>query len=324
VKRRDFIALAGAATVVGARPAKAEDFPSRPVKIVVPVSTGGATDQLARFLAQKLGERLHGSVYVENKTGAGSIIGTSYVQKSPPDGYTLLMGGIFNMVMITALMKDPPFDPPRDFAAVGYLAAYPFVVIVRADLPVNSLSEFAAYAKAHQGKMNYASGGLGTLQHVWGTVLLRSMGLNLLHVPYKGATPALQDMIAGRIDFMFDNLAACRGAIDAGQVKALAVSSAERTRPLPKVPTVDESGVAKFDGESWFGLFAPAGTPGGVVDQLRRQVAAITTEPEFIQRVERNAGRVLAIDPDKQEQFLKGELDRWSALITRYQVSAEQ
>ena len=318
------MALAGAATLARARPARAEDFPARPIKIVVPVSTGGATDQLARFLAQKLGERLRGSVYVENKTGAGSIIGTSYVQKSPPDGYTLLMGGIFNMVMITALMKDPPFDPPRDFTAVGYLAAYPFVVIVRADLPVNSLAQFAAYAKERPGKMNYASGGLGTLQHVWGTVLLRSMGLDLLHVPYKGATPALQDMIGGRIDFMFDNLAACRGAIDAGQVKALAVSSAERTRPLPNIPTVDESGITRFEGESWFGLFAPTGVPAGVVDTLRREVAAITVDPEFVQRVERNAGRVLAIDPDKQEQFLKAELERWSALIARYQVSAEQ
>jgi len=318
------MALAGAATLARARPARAEDFPARPIKIVVPVSTGGATDQLARFLAQKLGERLRGSVYVENKTGAGSIIGTSYVQKSPPDGYTLLMGGIFNMVMITALMKDPPFDPPRDFTAVGYLAAYPFVVIVRADLPVNSLAQFAAYAKERPGKMNYASGGLGTLQHVWGTVLLRSMGLDLLHVPYKGATPALQDMIGGRIDFMFDNLAACRGAIDAGQVKALAVSSAERTRPLPNIPTVDESGITRFEGESWFGLFAPTGVPAGVVDTLRREVAAITADPEFVQRVERNAGRVLAIDPDKQEQFLKAELERWSALIARYQVSAEQ
>ena len=318
------MALAGAATLARARPARAEDFPARPIKIVVPVSTGGATDQLARVLAQKLGERLRGSVYVENKTGAGSIIGTSYVQKSPPDGYTLLMGGIFNMVMITALMKDPPFDPPRDFTAVGYLAAYPFVVIVRADLPVNSLAQFAAYAKERPGKMNYASGGLGTLQHVWGTVLLRSMGLDLLHVPYKGATPALQDMIGGRIDFMFDNLAACRGAIDAGQVKALAVSSAERTRPLPNIPTVDESGITRFEGESWFGLFAPTGVPAGVVDTLRREVAAITVDPEFVQRVERNAGRVLAIDPDKQEQFLKAELERWSALIARYQVSAEQ
>jgi tripartite-type tricarboxylate transporter receptor subunit TctC len=300
-----------------------DDYPSRPVRIIVPVSVGGATDQLARILAQKLTERMSSSVVVENKNGAGSIIGTSFVAKSPADGYTLLMGGLFNMVMVTALLKDPPFDPPRDFAAVGYLAAYPFVVLVRHDLPVNTLAEFAAYAKARPGKLTYASAGLGTLQHVWGTILLRSMGLELLHVPYKGATPALADMIGGRVDFIFDNLAACRGAINAGQVKALAVSSSGRTRPLPNLPTIDESGITRFEGESWFGLFAPAGTPQPVVDRLRREVAAVTAEPDFERYVARDAGRLLSVAPESQEKFLKDELARWTTLITKYDVHAQ-
>ncbi len=321
MRRRDLLALAAAAAACP-RLGRAEDYPARPVRIVVPVSVGGATDTLARLLAQRLTDRMQSSVVVENRSGAGSIIGTSFVAKSPADGYTLLMGGLFNMVMITALVKDPPFDPPRDFVAVGYLAAYPFVVIVRRDLPVSTLAEFAAYAKAHPG-LNYASGGLGTLQHVWGTILLRSLGLELLHVPFKGATPALADMIAGRIDFMFDNLAACRAAIDAGQVKALAVSSPARTRPLPNLPTIDESGVARFEGESWFGVFAPAGTPPQVVDRLRREVAAVTAEPDFDRFVARDAGRVLSIAPDRQEQFLKDELARWSSLIARYGVTAQ-
>lgn len=321
MRRRDLLAAAAAAACP--RPGRANDYPARTARIVVPVSAGGATDGLARVLAQRLTERMQSSVVVENKNGAGSIIGTSFVAKSPADGYTLLMGGLFNMVMITALLKDPPFDPPRDFVAVGYLAAYPFAVIVRRDLPVSTLAEFAAYAKARPGKLNYASGGLGTLQHVWGTILLRSLGLELLHVPYKGATPALADMIGGRIDFMFDNLAACRGAIQAGQVKALAVSSPARTRPLPDLPTIDESGVTRFAGESWFGVFAPAGTPQPVVDRLRREVAAITGEPEFDRYVARDAGRVLSIPPDRQGQFLKDELARWSGLIARYRVTAQ-
>jgi tripartite-type tricarboxylate transporter receptor subunit TctC len=323
VKRRTFLTLAGAAASSPALPALAQEYPTRPVRIVVPVSAGGATDTLARALAQKLTERLHSSVYVENRTGAGSLIGTNLVAKSPADGYTLLMGGLFNMVMLTALLKEPPFRPDSDFTAVGYLAAYPFVVVVRPDMPVSSLAEFVAYAKERPGKLSYGSSGLGTLQHVWGTILLRSLGLNLLHVPYKGATAALQDMIAGRIDFMFDNLAAARQFIESGQVKALAVSAAERTRPLPQLPTIDETGLTKFEGESWFGLFAPTGTPAPVVSNLRREVAAITAEPDFAVRIERDAGRVLTIAPQDQGKFLKTELDRWTEQIKRYNIKTE-
>jgi tripartite-type tricarboxylate transporter receptor subunit TctC len=323
VRRRDIFAFAAGAAAWPSAGRAEDEFPSRPVRIIVPVSVGGATDSLARLLAQKLTERMRSSVVVENKNGAGSIIGTSFVAKSPADGYTLLMGGLFNMVMITALLKDPPFDPPRDFTAVGYLAAYPFVVIVRRDLPVSTLAEFAAYAKAKPGKLSYASGGLGTLQHVWGTILLRSLGLELLHIPYKGATPALADMIGGRVDFLFDNLAACRAAIDAGQVKALAVSSPARTGPLPNLPTIDESGVTRFEGESWFGLFAPSGTPRPIVDRLRREVAAVVAEPGFSGYVARDAGRLLTVPPDRQEKFLKDELARWTKLITKYDVHAQ-
>ena len=323
MRRREILALAAAVAAWPAAGRADDEYPSRPVRIIVPVSVGGATDSLAHLLAQKLAERMRSSVVVENKSGAGSIIGTSFVAKSPADGYTLLMGGLFNMVMITALLKDPPFDPPRDFTAVGYLAAYPFVVIVRHDLPVSTLAEFAAYATARPGKLSYASGGLGTLQHVWGTILLRSLGLELLHIPYKGATPALADLIAGRVDFIFDNLAACRGAIDAGQVKALAVSSPMRTRPLPNLPTIDESGITRFEGESWFGLFAPAGTPQPVVDRLRREVAAVTAEPDFDRFVARDAGRLLTVAPERQERFLTDELTRWTALITKYDVHAQ-
>jgi tripartite-type tricarboxylate transporter receptor subunit TctC len=324
MNRRAFIALAGAAAGSWSLPGRAaEEYPSRPARIVVPVSAGGATDTLARRLAEKLTERLHAGFYVENKTGAGSLIGTDLVAKSRADGYTLVIGGLFNMVMLTPLVKNPPFHPDRDFTAVGYLAAYPFVVIVRPDMPVVSLAEFVAYAKERPGMLSYGSSGLGTLQHVWGTILLRSLGLDLLHIPYRGATAALQDMMGGRIDFMFDNLAAVRAYIESGDVKALAVSSAKRTVPLPQVPTINESGLTKFEGESWFGLFAPSGTPSPVVDTLRREVSAITAEPEFAQQIERDAGRVLTIEPERQADFLKFELQRWTEQIARYGIKAE-
>lgn len=325
MNRRAFIALAGAAAGSWSLPGRAaEEYPSRPVRIIVPVSAGGATDTLARRLADRLTGRLQGGgFYVENKTGAGSLIGTDFVAKSRADGYTLVIGGLFNMVMLTALVKDVPFHPDRDFTAAGYLAAYPFVVIVRRDMPMTSLAEFVAYAKERPGKLSYGSSGLGTLQHVWGTILLRNLGLDLLHIPYRGATAALQDMMGGRIDFMFDNLAAVRAYIENGDVKALAVSSAKRTVPLPQVPTIDETGLTKFEGESWFGLFAPSGTPSPVVDILRHEVAAITAEPEFARQIERDAGRVLTIAPERQVAFLKFELERWSEQIARYGIKAE-
>src|SRR5438105_9371553 len=186
--------------------ANTQDYPARPIKLVVPIGPGGGTDILARHLAQKMGERLRGSAVVENRPGAGSIVGTEYVAKAAPDGYTLLVGGIFNMVMNKALVKNLPYEPLRDFVPLGYLSAYPFALVARIDLPAASLKEFVAYAREHPGKLTYGSAGLGTLQHVWGTILLKSLGLALVHVPFKAAPAVHQEMLAGRIDLMMDNL----------------------------------------------------------------------------------------------------------------------
>ncbi len=313
-------AILCAVVFLGQAVAHAEDFPARTIRFIVPSPPGGGTDIIARNLAQKFTER-HFAAVVENKIGAGSLVGTEYVAKAPPDGYTLMVGGLFNMVMNSALIKDLSYDPVRDFTPVGYISAYPFLLTVRPDMSVSTLAEFVAFAKERPGKLNYGSAGLGTLQHVWGTILVKSLGLDMVHVPYKGAAAAQQDLMAGRIDMMFDNLSAAKQYVESGRSKALAVSSAQRTAQLPNVPTIDETGLVKFEGESWFGLFAPAATPAPIIAALRRAVADSIRDDDFVARIGRDGGRVLSIPEADQQKFLQTEVQRWVALVKKYGVT---
>ena len=302
--------------------AQAQDYPARPIKLVVPIGPGGGTDILARHMAQKMGERLKQGAVVENRPGAGSIVGTEYVAKSAADGYTLLVGGIFNMVMNKALVKNLPYEPLRDFVPLGYISAYPFALVARADLPASNLREFIGYAKERPGKLSYGSAGIGTLQHTWGTILLKSLGLELVHVPFKAAPAVHQEMLAGRVDLMLDNLSAVKHQVQSGRLKAYAVTSAARTRELESVPTFKESGV-DFEGESWFAMFAPAATPAPVVATLRTTIAEILRDPDFSSRVAKDGGRVLAIPPNEQAKFLQDEIERWGTLVARYGVGVD-
>jgi tripartite-type tricarboxylate transporter receptor subunit TctC len=321
ISRRHLVLAAAGAALTGT--ARAQDFPNKPIRIVVPQAPGGGTDILARNLAARLTDLLKQGVVVENRTGAGSLVGTEFVARAPADGYTLLMGGIFNMVMNKALVKNLSYSPENDFVSLGYVSAYPFVLLMRPDLPVNSLAELAAYAKARPGKLTYGSGGMGTLQHVWGAILTSSLGLDMVHVPFKGAAPAHQEMMGGRLDIMFDNISAARPHIQAGRLKGLVVSSAQRSGALPNVPTVNETGLTRFEGESWFGVFAPAATPAPVVARLRESLAAINRETEFVARVERDGGRLLNIPPTQQQAFLREEIERWVGAAQRYKVTAD-
>lgn len=287
----------------------------------MPIGAGGGTDILGRHMAQKMSERMKASFVVENRPGAGSIIGTDYVAKSPADGYTLLVGGIFNMVMNKALVKDLPYEPTRDFAPLGYISAYPFALVARQDLPAD-LAAFVTYAKERPGKLTYGSAGIGTLQHVWGTILVSMLGLDMVHVPFKAAPAVHQEMLAGRIDLMMDNLSAVKHHVQSGRLKAYAVSSSARTPHLAGVPTLKELGV-DFQGESWFALFAPAQTPAPIVSQLRTVVAEVLRDPDFTARVDRDGGRVLSVAPGEQAKFLRDEVERWAGLVTRYGVRVD-
>lgn len=309
--------------VVQSQSAAEQSLRSRPIRIVVASGAGGGTDITGRHVARTMGDLLRHTVIVENRPGAGSTTGTDYGAKATPDGHTLLVSSGSSMVMNGLLYKNLPYDSLRDFVAVGFIAAYPFLLIARADLPANNLAELQKYAKERPGKLTYGSSGVGSVQHVWGTILFRSMGLDLLHVPYKGAAQAAQELMGGRIDLMFDNLTAARRYVETGRAKGLVVSPAARSKEMPNVPTVNESGVVKFDGESWMGMFAPAATPRATVDALRTIFVNVTRDADFTARIEAGGGRIMSIPPQQQQAFLKSEIDRWGAQIKQYGVKAE-
>jgi len=301
----------------------AQDFPNRQFKIIVPSASGGGTDILARSVAQKITETLKQSAIVENRTGGGSIVGSEYVARSLNDGYTILMGSIANMVMNKILIPKLPYDPEKDFLPIGYISAYPFVLMARADLPINNFQEFVQYVKSRPDKLSFGTAGIGTLQHVWFSVLLNNLNLQVLHIPFKGAAPVHQEMLGGRIDFMFDNMSAAKQYVLSRRLKGIAVSSLDRTALLPNVPTINESGITKFDGESWFGLFVPVNTPTNIVNKLRQVMSDINRDTEFVSKVERDGGRMLNLSPENQQIFLRDELSKWSAAIQKIQVSIE-
>jgi len=323
ISRRQLMLGAAGTMFAVVTPVHAQEFPTKPLRIVVPQPPGGGTDILARTLAARMTDLLKQSVVVENRAGAGSLIGTDFVARSPADGYTLLMGGVFNMAMNKALVKNLSYSPENDFISLGYVSAYPFVLLMRQDLPVNSLAELVAYAKARPGRLTYGSAGMGTGQHVWGAILTGSLGLDMVHVPFKGAAPAHQEMMGGRIDIMLDNILAAKPHIQAGRLKGLVVTSAQRSAQLPNLPTVNETGLVRFECESWFGVFAPAATPAPVVARLRQTLAAINRETEFVARVERDGGRLLNIPPAQQQAFLLDEIERWVGAVNRYKVTAD-
>lgn len=296
---------------------------TRPIRIIVASGAGGGTDITGRQVAKTMGEIMRHTVLVENRPGAGSATGTEYAAKATPDGHTLLVSSGSSMVMNGFLYRNLPYQALRDFVAVGFISAYPFVLIARPDLPAGNLAEFMKHAKDRPGKLNFGSAGVGSVQHVWGDILFKSMGLELVHVPYKAAAMAVQEMIGGRIDVMFDNMSAAKGVVSAGRVKALAVSTAQRSAQMPNVPTINESGIARFEGESWMGLFAPAATPPATVNALRAIVREVVREPQFTARIEAAGGRVMDIPPQQQQAFLRSESERWGALIRKHGVSAE-
>jgi tripartite-type tricarboxylate transporter receptor subunit TctC len=307
----------------GANSVYAQAWPAKQITIVVPFAPGGNIDIVGRTIGKELAILLKQPIILENRPGAGSATGSEFVAKSAADGHTLLFSSGSSIVMNGFLFKNLPYDSLRDFVAVGFVAAYPFVFVTRPDLPVSGLAEFAKYARERPGKLTYSSPGIGSVQHVWGSILLRSMGLDMLHVPYKGAASAHPDMIAGRIDVMFDNLSASLKYIEAGRLKALAVSAPKRAPQLPQVPTVNESGVARFDGESWMGVFAPAATPAPVVEALRALLLNVVRDADYVARVERDSGRALVIPANQQQAFLRSEIERWGRLINQYAVTAE-
>lgn len=308
---------------VGATPGLAQDYPYRPVRIIAPNPPGGGFDFAARVAAQKLTDQLGQQVVVENRTGAGTLVGTEAAAKSTPDGYTLVVGSLSNLAANVGLYKKLPYDPLADFVPVGMLASYSYALVSRKDLPQQSLREIIEFARANPSKLTYASAGVGTGQHVAAAVLAQLTGVQMLHVPYRGAQAAHLDLQSGRVDLFFDNAATAKPYVEDGRVKAYAVSSAQRYPGLPNVPTVNETGVAKMEMEAWFGVFARTGTPAPVLKRLRAEMEKVIQTPDVVARFEKAGGRVLRMSPVEADAFVKSEVKKWSTLIRQAGITAE-
>jgi len=298
-------------------------YPNKPVHVIVPQPPGGGFDFVGRLLADRMGKAMGQNFVVENRPGSGTLIGTDAAAKSAPDGYTLLVGSVSNLALNPGLYRNLPYDSLKDFEPLGLAAAYSYTLIGRKDLPMNTLADVVAYARANPGKLTYASAGNGSGQHVLAAVLWNLAGVNVTHVPYRGAQAAYQDLIGGRVDLFFDLAPTARGQVDAGTVKALAVSGAARNPMHPSVPTIKESGVANLDLESWFGLFAPAKTPPDVTERLRAELARVIADPEVMEAFRKVGGRPLGLTAGEARSLVQRDVQRWTALIQEAGIKAE-
>jgi tripartite-type tricarboxylate transporter receptor subunit TctC len=321
ISRRAILIACGLALMSGG--ARAEDYPSHAVKIVVPFPAGGSNDIIARILAQKLSERTGQQFFVENRGGAGGNIGAEAVAKAGADGYTLLVTAPPPLTTNIALYKNLPFDPARDFAPIALLATVPIVLMVHPSLPVKNVQELVALAKARPGTLNFGSSGIGSTNHLAGELLKRMTGIDVVHVPYKGAAPAMNDLIAGHIPMMFDNMPAVLPQVQGGAVRAIAVAGATRASALPDVPTVAEQGVEGFEAFSWFGLIAPAKTPTPVLKSLQREVEAILKMPEVRKRLAELGAEPGAISGAEFGQFLADDTAKWTKIIQASGATAD-
>ena len=320
MRRRDFLALmsgtAAACRVVWPSVARADDYPSRPVTIVVPYTPGGSTEILARIIALHLGPRLDQSFLVEDKPGAGTVIGTTAVAKAAPDGYTLLMATPTPMAINVKVHKQLPYDPATDFVPLAMVAGAPFVLIVNPALPVHSVKELIAYAKEHPGKLSYGSGGVGAPHHLYAELLKSMTGISMTHVPYKGSLPALNDVVAGHIDLMFCDIPPAIGMIKTGRVRVLGVSTKARVDAFPDVPSIAEAGVPGFDVQGWFMVVAPAKTPPAIVTKLHEAIKAVLATPDVKQQIAKLSLVPLATPSvEEMKAFVKSEIARWGKVV---------
>src|SRR4030088_1093704 len=297
-------------------------YPDRIVRIVVPFAPGGGTDVSARTLAQGMAKDLGASVIIENKPGAGTIIGTQAVATSEPDGYTLLMGTFANAVN-PSLNPKLPYDPHKDFAAVALIARSFNIVVVNPNSPIKSIADLIAAAKAEPDRLSYGTFGTGTSAHLAGELFKSMAKVNLTTVPYKGSAPAITDLLGGQIQVMFTTVASAASLIAGGQLRALAVTSAQRSPAFPELPTVAESGVSGYAAESWYGLYAPAKTPPEIIDRLNKSAAAAVRSEAF-KKLSVNEGLVMVASPPAElDRYVRGEEERWRKVIRDANIKTE-
>jgi tripartite-type tricarboxylate transporter receptor subunit TctC len=288
-------------------------YPDRPVKIIVPIGAGGSYDLVGRQLADVLSKRTGQAFFVENKPGAGTVVGTQAAAQSEPDGYTLLVGGLSNMAFNSALYSRLAYDPLKDFVPVALVYRFGYVMVGRKDLPQANLADIVAAAKASPGAVSVATAGVGTGQHLVAAAFMKAAGVKLLEVPYKGSPPAFTDLLAGRIDLFFDSIAAGLPYVQSGQARGIAVLSSRRSPLIPDVPTLSEAGIPGLDVDSWLGIFAPAKTPPEIIAKLRGDIRAAL--PELRERFEKSGGEAWDLPDDRLDAFVASEYESWTKLI---------
>jgi tripartite-type tricarboxylate transporter receptor subunit TctC len=317
--------VAGGAVILGliCAPVAGQNYPVKPIRLIVPYPPGGPTDLVGRSIGQKLTEAWGQQVIVENRAGAASAVGTEVAARAPADGYTLLLGTSAGFCVNPALGGKLPYDPERDFSPITLLVVNPQILVVHPSMPVNSVKTLIALAKRRPGQINYASVGNASPQHL-GMEMLKSMtSIDMVHVPYKGTAPAVTDILAGNVSLMFNSMPSVLPQARAGRLRGLAVSSAKRSAAAPDIPTVAEAGVPGFDYVTWYGLFAPAGTPREIVSRLNAQVAKILAEPELAKRFAGQGAEPLSNSPDQLAQYRRAEYERWRKLIATMKLKME-
>ncbi len=297
--------------------ANAQTYPTKPIRIVLGFPPGGATDILSRDFAAKLGEELKQQVIIENKPGAGGTIGADLVAKAPADGYTLTIGTSSNHAIAVSLYKKLPYDPVKDFAPITMLAVSQNVVVVNPDIPAANIRELVAHAKANPGKLNFGSSGNGTISHLTGEMFNTLNATQITHIPYKGSAFVFPDLISGQISMMFDSTISISPLLKSGKIRALAVTGAKRSKIMPELPTVAESGYPGFESTNWFGFFAPVATPKEIIARLHAAAVKVLAGAELQERFAKQGAEVVANKPDEAAAMLKADIAKWAEVAKR-------
>jgi tripartite-type tricarboxylate transporter receptor subunit TctC len=300
-------------SIVLFEPAMAQEFPNKALRIIVPQTPGGASDALARIMAQKLSEKWQQAVVIENKAGAGGNVGMEYVAQAAPDGYTLLMSYLGSHAINASLYKKLPFDPERDFSPVATVATLPFVLVSVPSAPFKTVQELVDQAR--QKPFTFGSAGNGSVNHLLGVMFNASAGTKLEHIPYKGAAPAMQDLMSGQIDLVFTSLPSVAGSIKSGTLRPIALTSAQRSASFPSIPTIYEAGLKDFDVSPWFGLFAPAKTPPQIIKKLNHDIEEILRSKDTAEKFSAQGAEILITQPNEFASILKKDIAKWRDVV---------
>jgi tripartite-type tricarboxylate transporter receptor subunit TctC len=302
--------------------AAAADYPDRPIRLIIPFPPGGSNDVVGRLIAKTLSEKIGQQVFVDNRGGAGGLIGTEALAKSTPDGYTLGIVSIAHAV--NPALHDPlPYDPLKSFEPISILATGPNVLVVNPDLPVHSVKELIALAKQKPGELNYASAGIGSFQHLGGELFKLEANVNIVHVPYKGGGPAMQDVVAGHVKIMFSSLIQTTPLIKAGRLRPLGVGGTKRSAVLPDVPTIAEAGLPGYAANNWWGIFAPAGTPKPIVEKLYKDIQLALQSPEMLKEFDIEGAAPVTMTSAEFADFVKVEIDKWAKVVKAGNIKAQ-